>query len=190
MIMVSLSEYLGLSPILDLEARILRRSIVKEAEFNGLLHANADQRQKYLINKIVDSHELWTVFDGDELPTFISSQNDVLHIWPNEEFALSCYSRTILNPRAVPIPIDDWVDVVLYSPGSNNIDLAYFPVGPERPVKMGSREAFIDLLMSEWRRCFGNHEGFDQNDPENSVTNLIRKGQKQSMCSRPKGKLP
>jgi Protein of unknown function (DUF2750) len=186
----NLSDELGLSPILDVETRIARRTPISQEEFNGLSRANAQQRQEYLINEIVNSHELWTVFDGDELPAFSSSQNDVLHIWPSKEFALRYFSPTISNPHATPIPINDWVDQILFGSQSRNLDLACFPVGTGKIVNMASRETFIELVMNQWRRCLGNHEEFDISNPEGSVLELIRRGQKQSLKSSPKGRLP
>lgn len=176
--------------VMDVETRTKRRKSLSDPQIDSLVTASPETRQKYLIDQIADNHELWVVFDGQELPTFESSQNDVVHVWPNREFASLFRSKTIANPEVVPIPIDDWIDDVLYAPNLEPVDIAYFPVGLGKPVVMSDQDEFLRLVSSEWIRRFGNHADFDQRDPIGSIQNLLKQGFKNSMKSKPKGRLP
>ena len=188
--MAKLSDELGLLPILDVETRFSRRMPISQEEFVGLSCANAQKRQDHLIGKIVDNHELWTVFDGDELPAFKSAENDILHIWPSKDFALKFCSPTILNPHAVPIPIDDWINIVVFGPEARSLDFACFPVGSDKVVNMTSRENFLDLVVNQWRTRFGHNSKFDKENPEESIAETIKLALKRSMKASTKGRLP
>jgi Protein of unknown function (DUF2750) len=188
--MDKLSVSLGLTRVLDVETRISRRVPVSMKEIEALSAASAESRQRYMLNEIVYRHEVWTVFDGDELPTFKSTQNDVLHAWPHREFALKFHSQTITKPFAVPIPINDWIDMILFDEQQENLDVAYFPVGTGSAVVMTDRETFLALVLEKWFDQFGNHTEFDLHDQQGSISRMIAKAQNRNLLDAPKGRLP
>jgi Protein of unknown function (DUF2750) len=175
---------------MDVEIRISNRKNLSDKQINGLISANSDKRKKYFFSEIVSNHELWTVFDGQKLPTFKTSKNDALQVWPYKEFAEIFFDKSILHPKIVPIPIDDWIDLILFDPKERALDLTYFPVGPSTPSMMSSRESFLEDLLTEWYLRFGNHPQFEAADPGESIARLLKAGLKESMKSSPKGRIP
>jgi Protein of unknown function (DUF2750) len=175
---------------MDVEVRILNRKFLSNEEINGVISAGADKRKKYFFSKIVSSHELWTVFDGSKLPTFKTSKNDSLQVWPEKQFAEMFFDKTISQPKVVPIPINDWIDLILFDPRERALDITYFSVGPSTPSIMSSRESFLEDLLTEWHGRFGNHPQFEISDPGGSIARLLEAGLKNTMKSSPKGRIP
>jgi len=186
------SQEIGLSPVLDVEERIRQRRKLSDKEVEGVVCSDPEKRRKYFFSKIVDSHEIWTVWDSDELPTFTSSRNDLIYVWPAKEFADAYNSKSISNPRSVPIPIDDFIDEILYSEeGKRELDVGIFPVnGCELFIAMG-RDDFIDKLLQEWRsRSWSRFEEKAEPNPGEDYLKKILRQVEGVVRTKPKPRLP
>jgi len=149
------SEQYGITQVSNFDVRASNRRRLSAAEVSALSKASSIERQKYTINSIAFHEELWTIWDGNELPLFESTANDVLHIWPHQQFAEQFASPTIADPRSVPIPLDDFLDEILLLENGDPTDVAYFPIGTGKEAIFGSSSEFASLVSIEWRRTYG-----------------------------------
>lgn len=148
------SEKYGFKNVLSQPVRVEHRRDISEKEYLGVVSSAAEQRKKYTLNEIADHCEIWTAWDGDELPTFESSLNDVIDIWPHRLFAERLSAPNEGDWRMVPIPIDEFIDELLFS-DDRAIDVALLPIGTNSEVIMMTREGFATELAQEWSRIYG-----------------------------------
>lgn len=147
--MPNISFELGICPVATIESRLAKRKNLSEDKCKRLISFSPQRRQNYTIRTIVEHQEVWTRWEGDELPMFESSQNAIVHIWPHQELASQFNDDKLESPKCVPIPLNDWIDEILFVDDSK-MDVGYFPIDMKKPVMMSSKEEFLYLLLDEW----------------------------------------
>lgn len=81
---------------------------MNQKEFESVINLPANIRYEYFIKKVVDSEEVWGLYENGWSVTEDDEGNKLLPFWPNKEFAEYCAT-------------DDWE---FYS--SKNMDLYEF----------------------------------------------------------------
>ena len=140
----------GISGIDDVETRISNREVLSEEKFQALINASADAREKYFFNQVALKQEVWMLFDDEIFPIYNGEQTELINVWPDKEFAEECHMPSVVSPRAVPIPIDDFLDEILQP--EPLIELSIFPVGVNSPTKVGSIDYFATTISNEIAR--------------------------------------
>jgi len=191
-IVLGYARDLGLFPIAELETRIQERINLREEEIKSVSSKINSVMDKYFFRKIVDHHEIWTVWDGGELPVFEGEGGTYFCVWPSREYAELFQGKTIIDPKYVPIPIDDFVDEILFRNGKvlDSEDIGIFPVGDHQPFSVMSSEAFLEELVMEWRSRLAGNLPYDYSDSMESALKAIGKQIRTVSKFGPKGKIP
>jgi hypothetical protein len=173
----------------SLEQRIATRNAVSDQEFRQVSRLNSRQREIYLLKAIATHEEVWTVWDGDELPTFTTSGNDAISCGPHRRFAEAYFGATVTTPKVTPIPITDFLDAVLFGQGANPVDVFMFPI-PSVVCQCATRDGFVGMLSPYWFEIAGHHPNFDEADPTSSFPIVLNALLKNSAKAGPTGFLP
>lgn len=167
----------------DLSERMKRRSELSKEILGEIYSKTHIEREKYFFNEVVNYEEVWTLWDGEELPEFQTEEGSwVLHVWPHKQFVQIYDAPSIASPQIIPIPIDAWVNDILFN-SADDISVSVFPSN-SIPVSVMRKEEFIERIYSEFVKV--NIPG-DINLTTHEIVKLLEKG---NMAAKPKGKLP
>lgn len=140
---------LGIPALLSLEERLLRRDAALDAaELDALLMASADERYRTTMERLAEKHEVWTVWDGDDLALY---SDDVRYIplYPAEQVARAASGDDqVLS--FVPIPIDDFTDQIGSFLLEEEIFLALCPTPMNLDIIRLSWADFLIDLVGVW----------------------------------------
>lgn len=185
--MIAYSSRFGIYPIFDVETRIKRRIDPSIEMMDGFSKASALKRQKHTLEMIVTHQEVWTVWDGNQLPTYETEGNPAMDIWPYKKAAELFHRQDVCNPQFVPIPLDDWINEILFTNNTDPVDISYFPSGNKKQVMVSDKDEFLRLVQNEWTNQYGVT---GQVMSEGEWENHINKNMLGSLQSKPKGNLP
>ncbi len=189
------SEELKIRPELSLEERQSRRSSLHANELTNIQKLDANERYIYFIKKICDTEEVWALFDDEGLQSFLYDEKWCIPFWTHEDIArevlgIESFTKNLQNPKFLPIPIDNWIDEILWADMQpENIHLFVQPV-PKNDAKIISVDEFLKDFTKIYSCLFGEFDDSDDGDVDGAVKKWYRQNVVKPLSGNPKRKLP
>ena len=189
------SEELGIKIYTRLEQRIERRRQVHENEFENLKRFDHIGRHRFFIKKICASDEVWSLWDDSGLQTFLLDGKWCAPFWTDEYYVqksltIRKISSRLKNPKIIPIPIDDWINQILWDDlASDGVYIISQPMQGVDSITISVSEC-LDDIKDEFASFISSHKTFDPQDINSSIENWIKTSLQDNMKSGSEGKLP
>ena len=148
---VRTSDELGLHGVLSVEERIASRRDVGNEETRGVCSATSLKRRDRTFDRIINSHEVWTIWSGDRLWCVETEHGQLAtDIFPERAFALD-YANGVEIPKCdvIPVPIDDFIDDILFSEAEPLSAIRVLPV-VDRTVEVMDVQDFLSFISQNW----------------------------------------
>ena len=147
------SEIYNILQTLDTDTRISRRKKLSKDKIDGLLNTPPEKRSAYSYSQIAESEEIWTLWEPKGLTEFSIKNEAAIFVWPHEEFVIN-FSKQLsqnLDYKTIPIPMNDFIDEILFYKASEYL-LGIFPTVPNEKAIIHSPEEFLMSLKHEISR--------------------------------------
>lgn len=149
------SREFGICGILDRDARASRRTALPQSEIINLLSMGGLDRHEYCIRKICEQQEIWTLFDNLGLIS-IDAKPEYAPIFPTEDIALDWKDCTKFEKvDLVPIPIDDFIDVIVPALSAKKCRLDVFPSRLSAERILVSTDDLVFDVLGMWEQVSG-----------------------------------
>ena len=188
------SEQMGIRQVIDVETRVASRKPLHQLELDAVLKMEANLRFDYFIKRICLSQEIWSLWDEDGLQSFKIGDEWKTPFWTDEEVVklslTSNIEKKLRGIKIIPIPIDDWVDEILWDDlYQDDAKLLIQPV-PGKDATVIDVTSFTNELQAEVQKYSSASLGLDPELVGKSFEEWWRNVQKETMNSSPKGHLP
>lgn len=87
-----------------------RGRIMNQKEFDAVVKLPAEKRYEYFIKKVVDSEEVWGLFNNGWATTQDDNGNILIPFWPKMEFAKYCAKDEWEDYAPEKIDLDEYID--------------------------------------------------------------------------------
>lgn len=148
------SEKYNIIQTLSLEKRLSARKDINEKTFKGVINSPSYKRSETFFREISDNQEIWTLWDSFGVISFHTETMDTaIGVWPHKKYA-EYFAETSLQGKstdAVPVPLDDFINEIAFSPTAN-IRLAIFPKSTEESSDILTPDIFATELKSHLTR--------------------------------------
>lgn len=112
------SSEVGFDSVPDVENRLAMRKVASNEFISAMKKMSAESRYMFFTRETAWRQEVWTLWDGNELPEMKYDDGWTVPVWTHRELALESsnnpsWLEVFSAPKAVPIPIDHWIDKFL-----------------------------------------------------------------------------
>ncbi len=189
------SDELEVELAFSLEERQKRRKKLHPEEIKNVCAMSMYDRYAYFVKRICFNEEVWALFDDAGLQSFLFNEKWCIPFWSHDEIGSTVLhvehlSENLRNPKFVPIPIDDWINEILWEDmRPDNVHLFIQPV-PNNDSRIVSVDDFLEDFVAEYAYFLIDFEGFDENDSEGTRQKWLHHSVVKAMQNNPKGKLP
>ncbi|MBT1063946.1 DUF2750 domain-containing protein [Bowmanella sp. Y26] len=96
-----------------------------------ILAQTPEQRHKYLLKRLQETQEIWTLVDDDGAMILTTDEEDCIPIWPDAEFAKDWINGDWSHCQPHKITLSDWQHKWLPGLEEDEIQIVSFPVPGE-----------------------------------------------------------
>ena len=107
---------------------------VNDKEFFSVISLSPSKRYLYLIKKIVDFKEIWSLWDEGWALYSDEENNECIPIWPNEQYAQVCAIDNWVNYLPKKISLLDWINKWIPGMKNDRRKVAAFPTSNDKGI--------------------------------------------------------
>lgn len=83
---------------------------MNKIEFEAVINLQAKKRYEYFIKKVVDSEEIWALYDDGWATTTDNAGRILIPFWPKKEFAKVCAIDSWENYKPEKIDLEEFIN--------------------------------------------------------------------------------
>ncbi len=121
--------------------------VLTDKEYQAVIKMAAPERYEYLIKKIADNEDIWSLASDDGWVMLGDGEgHECIPVWPHSRYAEVCAVGSWLTANPQPIKLDEWLDRWL--PGLENDSrlVAVFPTPVMNAAVISPTQMKNDLL--------------------------------------------
>jgi hypothetical protein len=120
--------------------------ILRENELRSVPTLPGRARYSYLIKKVADEEQIWSLRNDDGWCVMADDAGTVLiPVWPHSEYATLCATETFANCRPMNIELQTWLDKWIPGMTKDGRRIAAFPVPDGQGVVVDPERFAADL---------------------------------------------
>ncbi len=119
---------------------------VNDYEYDSVTSLSGPERYQYLVNKIVDWEEVWSIKDqsgwslmGDD------TDNELVPIWPAEKYASACCTGLWKNCEPETIDLETWLEKWISGMSADGRSCAVFPLPSDKGLVVTPEQLEKDI---------------------------------------------
>lgn len=119
---------------------------INEKEFTSVVHLAAPERYTHFIKRVADRQEVWSLYaDGGWALVGDDNGNELVPVWPHEEYAVACAKDKWTGYRPQVIELRAWMKRWIPGMIKDKRNVAVFPTPSMQGVHVSPERLKNDL---------------------------------------------